>query len=88
MKSFVTEAPRKTLERKYAQHDTESPLNFKMVIVTIFGFGSRLCESKVLTSLTSVVFNENLLISLGFKKVFNFFACFYLILKYFQREQK
>jgi hypothetical protein len=40
-----------------------------MVVVIIFGFGSRLCEGKVLALLTSVVLNGNLLIRLGIKSV-------------------
>jgi hypothetical protein len=43
--------------------------NGKMVIATISGFGSRLCNGKILAPLTSVLLNGNLLISLGFKSV-------------------
>ncbi|GAU51019.1 hypothetical protein TSUD_411640, partial [Trifolium subterraneum] len=35
----------------------------RMVVATISGFGSRLCEGKVLAPLTSVVLNGNLLFS-------------------------
>src|SRR6266487_1747947 len=72
--------------------------NGKMAVATISGFGSRLCEGKVLAPLASVVLNGNLLFSFRVRKCsFNLFACFLLmswfypcvaLLKYIQKGGK
>lgn len=51
-----------------------------MVVATKLGFRSRLCEGKVLAPLTSVVLNENDLVSFVNKCQCNA-ICFLLIIK-------